>query len=155
MQKPQWCPVKFPLELPWLNPSLRLVWEKGWRLVVLIVWIGSFETLDNWYVWYVFICFLLLVSLSFANSYIFAPCFGKMLEGSSHCCCTEVWHFSRRWLPAVEKELMKTQQALHIRAHEVAWLQEMLPHASPFHTFQAMEKEIQDRCGLCMFVETM
>ena len=24
----------------------------------------------------------------------------------------EVWHFSRRWLPAVEKELVKTQQAM-------------------------------------------
>ena len=52
---------------------------------------------------------------------------------------TQVWHFSRRWLPAVEKELVKTQQALDTGFFSLPWSSQC------WHlTLEAMEKEIQD-----------
>ena len=47
----------------------------------------------------------------------------------------EVWRFGRRWLPLVEKELAKSQQAAK-RSSEMCFF---------FFCGEAMEKEVQER----------
>lgn len=104
MQKPQ-CPVKISTYLDWI-PAWELVGLVG--LVGLIMW--KLEVSRLWTIGMFFICCLLVVSqiptfLSLPNRWV-------RLCPVKKCMLPEVWHFSRRWLPAVEKELVKTQQVL-------------------------------------------